>query len=120
MAKPHPLIGIVGPCAAGKTTLVKALRAYGVSCKAIAQEHSYVADMWQRLTDPDLLIFLEVSYPVTLQRRSLDWTQAEYEIQLHRLRHAYQHADLRLHTDALTPEQILDQVIKFIDQARNT
>lgn len=120
LEKPHPMIGIVGPCAAGKTTLVKALRSQGYTCKAIAQEHSYVADMWQRLTDPDLLIFLEVSYPVTLQRRSLNWTQAEYDIQLYRLRHAYQHADLRLHTDKLTPEQILDLVGNFLEQAMNT
>jgi deoxyadenosine/deoxycytidine kinase len=119
MAQPPTLLGIVGPCAAGKTTLVSALRARGVSCKAIAQEHSYVPDMWQRLTRPELLIFLEVSYPVTVQRRKLDWTVEEYETQLYRLRHAYQHADLRIATDQLTPQQILERVLEFLDQTRN-
>jgi septin family protein len=109
-------IGIVGPCAAGKTTLVNSLRARGLPVKAIAQEHSYVADMWQRLTNPAVLIFLEVSYPVTLQRRKLNWTQEEYAIEIHRLRHAYQHADLHIATDNLNPGQILEQVIEFLEQ----
>lgn len=114
MVEPNTAIGIVGPCAAGKTTLVSALRMRGLPAKAIAQEHSYVADMWQRLTKPAVLIFLEVSYPVSLQRRNLNWTQQEYEIQLHRLRHAHQHADLSIATDNLTPEQILELVLTFL------
>ncbi len=66
-----PLIGVVGPCAAGKTTLVSGLRQAGYEVRHIAQEHSYVADMWKRLTNPDILIYLHVSYP-------LDVDQAEY------------------------------------------
>lgn len=116
MPETQAAIGIVGPCAAGKTTLVYALRARGYPGKVIAQEHSYVADMWQRLTKPAVLIFLEVSYPVTLQRRRLNWTQEEYDIQLHRLRHAYQHADLHIVTDDLNPGQILEQVVEFLDK----
>ena len=115
MHEPQPAIGIVGPCAAGKTTLVNALRARGLPGKAIAQEHSYVADMWLRLTKPVVLIFLEVSYPVTIQRRQLNWTQAEYDTQLHRLRHADQHADLHIQTDNLNPQQILEQVLEFLE-----
>ena len=114
MSPTQPMIGIVGPCAAGKTTLVQALRARGVNCKAIAQKHSYVADMWKRLSKPDVLIFLEVSYPVTLQRRQLNWTQSEYDIQIDRLHHAFQHADLRIATDQFTPEQILEKVLDFL------
>jgi len=114
MLEPHTAIGIVGPCAAGKTTLVSALRNRGLPAKAIAQEHSHVADMWQRLTKPAVLIFLEVSYTVSLQRRRLNWTEAEYEIQLQRLRHAHQHADLRIATDELAPEQILELVLDFL------
>ena len=51
------LIGIVGPCAAGKSTLVADLAKHGYRTRHIAQEHSHVKDMWQRLTNPDLLIF---------------------------------------------------------------
>lgn len=102
-----PLIGVVGVCASGKSTLTKALSAQGYRCRHIAQEHAYVQDMWQRLTNPDILIFLEVSYEKTLQRKRLNWTRAEYEVQLQRLRHAWQHADVRIHTDPLTPEDLL-------------
>jgi hypothetical protein len=71
--------------------------------------------MWQRLTKPDLLIYLHVSFPLTIQRRKLNWTPAEYEEQLHRLRHARQHADLSIDTDQLTPEEVLETVILFVD-----
>jgi ABC-type Mn2+/Zn2+ transport system ATPase subunit len=52
------LVGIVGPCGAGKTTLTRNLTAAGISARAIAQEHSYVPYMWQKITNPDILIFL--------------------------------------------------------------
>jgi deoxyadenosine/deoxycytidine kinase len=109
-----PVIGIVGPCAAGKTTLVRELRARGYTVRHIAQEHSYVPYMWQRIAHPDLLVFLDVSYPVTLQRRRLNWSQAEYQEQLRRLQHARQHADLILDTDPLTPEAIVERLVGWI------
>jgi deoxyadenosine/deoxycytidine kinase len=111
---PDVLIGVVGPCAAGKTTLVNGLRSRGYAAKPIAQEHSYVPAMWQRLTHPDVLVYLHVSYPLTLLRRRLDWTQAEYEEQLFRLRHARQHADVVVDTDALTPQEVLERVEKWL------
>jgi predicted esterase YcpF (UPF0227 family) len=108
-------IGIVGPCAAGKSTLIAGLRLRGYQAKHIAQEHSYVQDMWQRLTNPDVLIYLEVSYPVTIQRRKLNWTKEEYLIQLDRLAHARQHADLVIDTDPLEPGEVIERVIQFIN-----
>ena len=108
------LIGVVGPCAAGKTTLVANLRRLGYRAKHIAQEHSYVPYMWQKITQPDILIFLEVSYENTLLRRKLSWSRDEYNEQLFRLVHARQHADLVIETDALTPEAVLHQAIDFI------
>lgn len=110
----NALIGVVGPCAAGKTTLIAGLRALGYRAKHIAQEHSYVPAMWQKLTNPDILIYLNVSYPQSLHRRKLDWTLAEYETQLQRLSHARQHADLEIETDNLTPEQVLAIALDFI------
>ncbi|MBT3314448.1 MAG: hypothetical protein HN390_07515 [Anaerolineae bacterium] len=112
--KKKPLIGVVGPCSSGKSTLVAGLKKRGVSVRQIAQEHSYVKDMWQRLSDPELLVFLNVSYPIAQERRKLSWTAGEYEKQTHRLRHARQHADLYLDTDKLTPEEILKKVLSFI------
>lgn len=110
------VIGVVGPCAAGKTTLIRGLRAAGWQAKHIAQEHSYVKDMWKRLSRPDFLIYLEVSYPTSLLRRQLNWNLAEYEEQLRRLEHARTHADLIIDTDALTPQEILKKVTQTLDR----
>lgn len=110
----NALIGVVGPCAAGKTTLINGLRALGYRAKHIAQEHSYVPTMWQKLTNPDILIYLNVSYPQSILRRQLNWTMDEYETQLQRLRHARQHADLEIETDNLTPEQVLAIALDYI------
>jgi deoxyadenosine/deoxycytidine kinase len=111
-----PLIGVVGPCAAGKSTLISGLRAYGYQAKHIAQEHSYVPAMWQKLTNPDILIFLEVSYPQTVARRQLNWTIYEYETQLNRLRHARQYADLVIQTDDLSVQQVLERALAFLNE----
>jgi len=108
------LIGVVGPCGAGKTTLTEALDALGYSTRHIAQEHSYVKDMWKRITNPDLLIFLQVSYPVSQQRRPMNWTEAEYEEQQRRLAHAREHADLYLETDNLEIEEVFEKVQSFV------
>jgi len=113
----NPLtIGVVGPCGAGKTTLIQGLRALGYQAKHIAQEHSYVPQMWRRLTNPDVLIYLDVSFPLTIQRRNLDWTQAEYIEQLHRLDHAREHADLYVNTSALSPTEVLERVLVFLQE----
>lgn len=109
------VIGIVGPCAAGKTTLIAGLKQHGYEqVRHVAQEHSYVPHMWQRLVHPDVLIYLDVSYPLTILRRKMDWDEAEYTEQLHRLRHARQHADLYIQTDALTVEEVLDKALVYL------
>jgi cytidylate kinase len=111
---PEPLIGIVGVCAAGKSTITACLRALGLRAKPIAQEHSYVKDMWLRLTHPDILIFLDASYLVTVARKNLNWTEAEYLEQHDRLRHARQHADLYIFSDKLTPQQVVDRILGYL------
>jgi hypothetical protein len=90
------------------------LLALNINCRHIAQEHSYVADMWQRLTHPVFLVFLKVSYANTLKRRRLNWTEAEYNEQLFRLRHALAHANLVIDTDSFTEEQVCDTVLTFL------
>jgi hypothetical protein len=110
------LIGVVGPCASGKSTLIAGLTQLGYRPRHIAQEHSYVKDMWQRLTNPDILVFLDVSFPVTLQRRRLDWTEADWQEQQDRLSHARLNADLYLDTDQLSAQAVLTQVVEFIRQ----
>ena len=111
----EPLIGLVGVCAAGKSTITAHLRALGLRAKPIAQEHSYVKDMWQRISHPDLLIFLDASFPISTARRKLNWFESDHAEQQRRLLHARQHADLIVDTDALTPDQVLDLVLAFLE-----
>lgn len=108
------LIGVVGPCAAGKSTLTGRLLLRGYQARHIAQEHSYVLGMWRRITNPDVLVFLKVSFPFTVLRKNLNWTVAEYNEQLWRLRDAFKNADLIIDTDLLTPQQVEDEVIAFL------
>lgn len=107
-------IGIVGPCGAGKSTLAAGLKRYGFDVRHIAQEHSYVATMWRKITNPEILIFLDVSFELAKVRRQLNWTEAEYAEQLYRLRDARQNADLYIDTNPLTPAQVLNQVLQFL------
>ncbi len=110
-------VGIVGPCTAGKSTLMANLLAEKpaeIELRHIAQEHSYVQTMWQVISHPRLLVFLDVTYPVTLQRKKLNWTEAEYLEQQRRLAHARQHANFYLLTDGLTPRQVAEEVKGFL------
>jgi deoxyadenosine/deoxycytidine kinase len=108
------LIGVVGPCGSGKSTLIAGLEREGFHCRHIAQEHSYVQYMWKRITNPDLLIYLNASFEVCTQRRKLNWNEMEYQEQLHRLGHAHQYADLIIETDALSPQEVLERALGFI------
>lgn len=114
------LIGLVGPCAAGKTTIGGRLKTLGFRVRQIAQEHSYVPHMWLHITNPDFLVFLDVTYENTLVRRNLRWRRDEYDEQLRRLEHARQHADLRIDTNHLTPDQVMDLILSALKSAGYT
>lgn len=80
----------------------------------IAQEHSYVKNMWKRLTNPDILIFLDVSFEMTLKRRKLNWNIQEYQEQHNRLSNAREYANLYIQTDELSAEEVHSVVINFL------
>jgi deoxyadenosine/deoxycytidine kinase len=109
-----PLIGVVGPCGSGKSTLIEGLERAGYPCRHIAQEHSYVQNMWKRISNPNLLVYLHSSFEVSTQRRKLNWNEGEYQEQLRRLTHARHHADLIIETDDLSPSEVLQRAIEFI------
>ncbi len=113
--RPKFLVGVVGPCGSGKSTLIAALEARGYACRHIAQEHSFVKDMWKRISNPDVLIFLQASYPVCTARRRLNWNESEYDEQQRRLAHAHEHADLLVDTDPLTPQEVAGRVLEFLE-----
>ncbi len=109
-----PLIKVVGPCAAGKTTLVNRLRALGYNARQIAQEHSGVPDMWRRIHPPDLLIYLDARDETLLRRRPSPTLAVILPRERERLRHARAHADLIVETDDLTPEEVRQRVLLFL------
>ncbi len=118
MAPPSkkPLIGIVGPCGSGKSTLIAGLQKYGFTCRHIAQEHSYVQAMWQIISKPDILIYLNASFPVSTARRKLNWEKKDHDEQLRRLEHARQHAHLSIDTDDLSPEFVLQKALDYLKE----
>jgi cytidylate kinase len=110
------IIGVVGPCGSGKSTLTAGLTASGYYGRHIAQEHSYVPYMWKRITNPDVLVFLQASFKICTQRRKLDWTEADYLEQQRRLSHALEHADLLIETDSISPAEVLSRLLEFLKQ----
>lgn len=112
----RPLVGVVGPCGSGKSTLIDGLERHGYACRHIAQEHSYVQAMWQILSKPDILIYLGASFPVSTSRRRLNWQEKDHAEQLRRLDHARAHAHLVVNTDDLTPAQVLNIALDFLKE----
>ncbi len=128
------IIKVVGPCKSGKSTLVAGLQAAGYAARSCGQEHSETPAMWQRIHPPECLIFLEVS-PETMRARvnRSDWSDDLLATQQRRLAHARQHADLlatqqrrlahaRQHadlivaTDLASAQEVLGQVMAFLEQ----
>jgi hypothetical protein len=113
--RPALVVGLVGPCCAGKSTIAKTLGARGYTARIIAQEHSFAPRMWEIITHPDVLIFLDVSYPVAQQRRWMTWTPADMDEQRRRLAHAREHCHLYIDTDALSVAQVVAAITEFVD-----
>lgn len=109
-------IAIVGPCSSGKSTLKSILVEAGYQdIRNPAQEHSYVPDMWQKLSRPDVLIYLDVDYETTLQRRPhQDLGAQRVARQKDRLAHAREHADFYVNTNTLSPDEVGQRVFVFL------
>jgi deoxyadenosine/deoxycytidine kinase len=109
-AESGPLVGVVGPCGAGKSLLVAALKRQEIRAQEIAQEHSYVPDMWRRITDPDLLVYLDVSREVAEERQGNPLRIVMWEQMVTRLAHAREHADVIVPTDHLAPDEVVSEI----------
>ena len=108
------LIGVVGPCGAGKSTLVAGLEKHGYACRHIAQEHSYVPDMWQLITQPDILIYLDATFAVSTAACKIELAGKRLHRTIKTTRIAREHANLFIETDELTPEAVLQKALNFL------
>ena len=108
-------VAVVGPCVSGKSEVVTTLRAAGYDARHVVQEHSYVPRMWQQISQPDVLIYLDVDYPTARARRPyITWGPERLREQAGRLAHAREHCDLYIDTSPLTIEEVRDRVISFL------
>jgi chloramphenicol 3-O-phosphotransferase len=108
---------VVGPDAAGKSTLVERLQMLGFNARCCAQDHSYVPDMWRKVARPDFLVFLDAQLETIARRRAIDWGQTRLDALQARLVHARAHCDLYLPTDDLTCEEVAERVYQALAAA---
>jgi len=70
--------------------------------------------MWQVITNPDILIYLQSSFENSTSRRELNWSESDYREQLARLTHARQHANLVIDTDIQNANEVLRSVLDYL------
>ncbi len=108
---------IVGPCGAGKSTLVAKLNAEGYPARAVAQEHSAIPELWRHGGRPTALIVLEAKLNTIVQRRGDNFPEWLLDQQWQRLASARAHADLLVRTDEATADEVAGEVITFLQAA---
>lgn len=113
-----PRVAVIGPCGAGKSTLVNALRDAGVDAHVTAQEHSMIPDLWSR-KHPDLLLYLDVDFETVRARRGGSWLPAIHAAQIERLASARKQADLELSTVVLTADETALRALELIAEWRS-
>lgn len=106
---------IVGPCAAGKSTLTKGLRSHGFKARAIAQEHSGVTHLWRK-NNAKFMIYLDVDLPSVHRRGRPNFPAWIHETQKQRLSQARQAADLYINTVDLAIADVLTTALDFLAQ----
>jgi deoxyadenosine/deoxycytidine kinase len=104
---------VVGPCAAGKSTLAKRLRASGLDAYVCAQEHSEIDHLWRHL-GPDVVIALDVDLATVRARRGADWPESIFRDQLRRLTAARAAAHLVIDTASLDAEAALEAALRVV------
>ena len=110
-------VAVVGACAVGKSTLVFALRQAGYEARHVAQEHSYVPAMWQRISRPDVLVYLDANYEViTARRPTFRFSPADLAEQYRRLAHAREHCHLYVDTSDLAPAEVQERCLSFLEE----
>src|SRR5688572_14963601 len=117
--RPLPIIKVVGISGSGKSTLVSALRAHGYDARPVSQEHSNVPTLWQRFDRPTFLIYLTTSLEnQQVRRQDVSWSAGAHQEEARRLAHAREHADVRINTAELTPTEVYNVAIAFLQRRR--
>ena len=110
-------VAIVGACASGKSTLVAALRDAGYDARHVAQDHSYVPDMWLRISQPDVLIYLDVNFENIKRRRPLTTLRpSDLQEQKRRLAHSRDNCQLLIDTNPLAPPEVIAQAMSYLKE----
>jgi len=104
---------VVGPCAAGKSTLAANLRARGVDAYCCAQEHSEIGNLWQHL-EPDVVVALDVDLATVRARRGADWPEVIFRAQLRRLSAARAAARVVIDTASLDADATLEAALQAL------
>jgi RNase adaptor protein for sRNA GlmZ degradation len=113
------VIKVVGISGSGKSTLVHGLRAAGYEARPVSQEHSNVPDLWQQFDRPAVLIYLNASLENQRSRRpDVTWSAAAHQEEVDRLRHAHDHADLKIDTSSLPPAAVLHLALLYLQKYR--
>jgi deoxyadenosine/deoxycytidine kinase len=104
---------VVGVCASGKSTLVRALRGLGIDAHNVAQEHSGIRQLWKK-KNPDMVVMLDATIPVIRKRREVYWGEERLIAQRERLTDARRNADLFIQTDTLNRNEVLQLVLERV------
>ena len=118
---PPPISGritIVGVCGSGKSTLASRLRREGWDARECQQEHSYILDMWRRISRPQVLVLLHAELQTILSRDYMYMTPQLYQDELARLAGAFAHAAILIHTDYLSAGQVFIYVVSYLSLHR--
>lgn len=108
-------ISVVGPCASGKSTVVRALRMHGYDAHVTSQEHSAVPKLWSR-NEPAILIALQADLEtIRLRRRNPRWSQSIWRAQQLRLADAYANADFVENTSNRSTNAVVQDVLQFLE-----
>ncbi len=106
-------IVVVGPCASGKSTLVRGLRSHGYDARVCAQEHSAVRTLWRHQGEPRLIALTADLESIRIRRQAL-WPRAIHAAQLVRLADAYANAELVIRTDWLSSGTVLAVALDYL------
>jgi hypothetical protein len=110
-------VAVVGACASGKSTLVDALRIAGYEARHVAQEHSYVPSMWSKISQPDVLLYLDVNFAnVQARRPDPSFHPQDLAEQERRLIHARANCDLYLDTNRFLPDDVRKKSLEFLER----